>query len=447
VSDVLVVGGGFAGVAAACRLAGEGHRPTLLERAPRLGGRASSFVSPALGETIDYAHHVLMRCCTASTGFLARIGMRSSVRFQPTLAVPIVSPSGSAALRSSFLTGALHLAPALLRYALLPLRARLQVARAAVALAHGPRPQDTYLADWLERHGQSPAAVQRLWNPICIATLNATANQVSLLALRKVLRDAFLHPDGADMGLFSVPLSELFDAAARYITSHGGTVLRNAGAARILVDDEAVRGVELLSGQCIEARSVVSAVAPEHLSAIASAIGPLAEPLDRAQRLRWSPIVDLHAWFDRPILPEQFAIGVESPAQAMFDLTRIHDRPSDLTHIVLSQSAASEWIDRPPTDVAEELISALDTLFPKVRQATAVRTLVLRHRQATFIPEPGAGSLRPRTVTPISGLYLAGDWTATGWPATIEGAIRSGVTAAAYVEEQLARDAEEHETG
>ncbi len=441
VNDAIVIGGGFAGIAAACRLAGDGHRPLLIERAPRLGGRASSFVSRETGESIDFGQHVLMRCCTTSTGFLLRIGLPDAIRFQPTLSVPIVSPEGRTLLRSSAFPGIFHLAPALLRFRLLPFSERVRVLRAGLALALTRARTDRSFAEWLAAHGQSPAAVERLWDPISIATLNAPSDAVGLHAARKVFRDAFFRPDGADLGFFTFSLSEVFTAARRYIENRGGTVRTSDGVRLLIVEEGRIAGVELESGEQFDSEAVVCAVPPPALEKLAGSDGPLEPILEAASRLRWGPIVNLHAWFDRPVLDEAFSVAVGSPAQAVFDVTQLHGgSPGGLTHVVLSQSAADEWIDRPVEDVSTSLLNALGELFPAVRAAKPCRTLVLRSRQATFIPEPSVDRLRPRAPTPIDGLYLAGDWISTGWPSTIEGAIRSGIVAAAYVEERLRVD-------
>ena len=439
-SDVIVIGGGFAGTAAACRLAGDGHRPLLLERSPRFGGRAASTFSNEQDEAIDYGQHVLMRCCTASTGFLLRIGMAHAVRFQPTLSIPIVSSNGRIVLRSSFLPGILHLAPSLLGYRALPFRDRLRVMKAGLAMSLCPVRGEVPFAKWLEERKQSDGAIRLLWDPICVATLNAPACDVGARAARKVFRNAFFRPGGADMGFFTVPLSAIFDAARQYVEERDGVVQESTAAVRLTIDGGSVRGVELGTGETIECNTVISAVPPAELAHIARGVEPLADLTKRASRLRWGPIVNLHAWFDRPVLEDEFAVAVDSPVQAVFDVTRLHGRrrKDGTTHLVLSQSAADEWIDRPFAEVKESLLGSLGELFPRTREAEVKRALIVRHRSATFVPEPGADRLRPRAVTPIRGLYLAGDWTFTGWPSTIEGAIRSGIVAAAHAEELLA---------
>jgi len=437
---VVVVGGGFAGMAAACRLAGDGFRPIVLERAPRLGGRSSSFQDPATGEQVDYGHHVTMRCCTATHGFLQRVRAGSFVRYQPRLQVPLLCGERRAELRSSpLLPGPIHLAPGLLRYRCLSIRERLGVGRAAASLMV-TRAREVSFGSWLRRCSQGARAIARLWEPICVATLNASVDQVSVSAARRVIRDGFLFPEGAGLGLFTGPLARIFDAAARYVESRDGEVRTSAGVRRILVGRGSVRGVELATGETIGSSAVVVAVPPWDLAALVEAPA-LRSVREAARGLVWAPIVNVHAWFDRAILDDEFLIAVDSPVQAVFDVASIHGLSGH--RLAISQSAASAWIDRDPDEIAAELVAELRRLLPAARAARLVRRLVIKHRRATFVLAPGSATLRPRLRTTIGGLYLAGDWTSTGWPSTIEGAIRSGVAAAGRAAVDMGADAED----
>ena len=427
-APIVVIGGGFAGVAAACRLAGDGHRVVLLERAPRLGGRAASFRDLESGETIDYGHHVSMRCCTATDGLLRRIGAGEAIAYQPELSVPILCDGGRTVLQgASFLPGPTHLLPGLLRYGALSVSDRLRVLRAGAALLVDRRRGRSF-GDWLREHGQRPQAIARLWDPVCVATLNAHVDAVDLQAARKVFREGFFSPDGAGLGLFTQPLSSVFDAARDYLEARGGEIHTGCSVRRIHVHDGRAASVELVDGDCLEAEAVIAAVPPWDLASIASEPS-LHKTNEVASKLDWAPIVNVHLWFDRPVLDGDFAIGVDSPVQAVFNVSQHQG-----THLVLSQSAASEWVDRPHDEVAAALHADLVRLLPNAGTARLERNLVIANRRATFVPAPGSNALRPPSKTSIDGLYLAGDWTATGWPSTIEGAIRSGIAAAARVE-------------
>jgi len=431
VTRVAVIGGGFAGTAAACRLADAGVGVSLFEAAPRLGGRAASFDDRESGEGLDYGHHVLMRCCTATTGFLERIGAESAVRFQRFLSVPILCDGRRSVLRSAPLPGILHLAPGLLGYRPLSVEERLRALRAGAMLALGRGDGDTF-ADWLAHRGQSERVVRRLWVPISVATLNASPEKVGVAAARKVFGDGFFVPHGADMGLFVSPLGAVFDAARREIEAGDGSVEVGAAVSRVLFAGDRVVGVELADGRRIDADAVIAAVPPRALDSLVAGRPELAPVLQPARCLEWAPIVNVHFWFDSPVLADDFAIAVDSPVQAVFDVGRWRGAARG-THLVLSQSAAQAWIDRPTDAVADELLAALGGVIPSVRAARCLRRLVIRHRAATFVPSVESGSLRHGARTRIDGLFLAGDWTATGWPSTIEGAVRSGLAAAEAV--------------
>lgn len=437
---VVVIGGGFAGLAAACRLAGAGLRPILYERAGRLGGRAASFHDRVSGEDVDYGHHVSMRCCTVTHGFLQRIRATSAIRYQPELSVPILCGQDRSLLRStSFLPGALHLAPALLAYRFLTGRERLAVLRAGAALYFAARSDEPF-GDWLRARRQNARAIERLWDPICVATLNAHVDDVGLPAARKVFLDGFFSPHCAGLGLFTAPLSRVFDAASAYVESHGGEIRTSTTVRRIHAKAGRACAVELADGKTLEAEAVITAIPPWDLPALVPG-EVLAPTLGQADRLTWSPIVNVHLWFDRPVFDDDFVIAVDSPIQAAFNVTRLHSSESGSgSHLVISQSAADRWVDRRPDEIVDCLAAALRDLIPVARKARLVRRLVLKHRRATFVPTPGVDGLRSSSKTPIEGLYLAGDWTATGWPATIEGAILSGIIAAARAEEAVRAD-------
>ena len=436
---VVVVGGGVAGLAAAARLAGDGAAPVLVERTPRLGGRAASFRLGAANETVDYGQHVLMRCCTAAQGFLQRIDASSSLHLQPELEIPVIHEGRTSALRSAPLPGILHLAPSLLAYAPLPRAERLSVVRAALPLLWGRPRADQAFAPWLRRHGQSQRAIDRLWNPICVAALNAPAESVGLLAARKVFREGFFTPGGADMGLFARPLSEIFAAARSYVEARGGTVRTSAGVRALITEGDRITGVELASGETVEADVVIAALPTDALIPLLAEVNAL-DLLAGAEKLNWSPIVNLHLWFDRPVMETDFLIPIDSPIQTLFDLNRIHESEDEggrAFHVVISQSAAHEWMGQSPDQIADALLEALPAVLPAVREGVCLRRLVIKHPRATFVPSPDSRDLRPSSKTRIHGFYLAGDWVSTGWPSTIEGAVRSGVGAAARAQEIL----------
>ena len=426
---VIVVGGGPAGIAAACTLAQAGIGVLLLERTPRLGGRAASFHHPQLQQEVDYGHHILMRCCTESTALLSRLGMEEAISFQPRLRVPIRAPDRVSVLASAPFPGVCHLLPGLLRYRPLRTCERLSAMRAALSLLLNETPTGEPFAAFLSRWGQGERSIARLWDPISLAALNAHVEDVGASYLWKVFKDGFLRPHGADLGFFTRPLSRIFAAVIPFLRARGGTVRLKAPVARILVEGEGVSGVALADGEHLSADWIIAAVPPRNLLSLLPDPISEYEPLSLLRRLRFSPIVNLHLWFDRPVMEEPFFVAVDSPIQVVFDVSRIQEKDGPV-HVVVSQSAASEWIPLPPRVIQERSMSTLRKLVPKIEKARLVHALTIKRPFATFLPSPESGSLRPTPETPLRRLLLAGDFAATGWPATLEGAIRSGRAAA-----------------
>jgi len=426
---IVVIGGGAAGIAAACRLAEQGVKVLLLERAPRLGGRAASFTHHRADEEIDYGQHVLMRCCTHTIDMLAHLGMSEAVSFQSRLRVPIVCGTKRTTLTSTPLPGPLHLVPGLLGYHLLALKERLGLARAGLALLTQDPPENLPFSEWLQDNGQGPRAIRRLWNPICVATLNARTDTVSVAAAAKVFKDGFFTPHGADLGLFTLPLSRIFAKALPYLNARGGEVRLKARVEKILIENGKATGVLLASGEQVGSSGIIAASLPFDLLPLLPQEAAKEPYFTAMTQLHWSPIVNLHLWFDGPVMDEPFLIAVESPVQAIFNISQTQARDGH-THIVLSQSAAQDLINLPNEEVRDRLLAALEELLPTIRPAQLLDTLVIRHPRATFLPSPGSDAQRPGAKTPIDGLFLAGDYTATGWPSTLEGAVRSGRVAA-----------------
>ena len=426
---VIVVGGGPAGIAAACRLSEAGVATVLIERTTRLGGRAASFAHTASGEEIDYGHHVLMRACTATQTLLRLIGAADAVRFQPRLRVPIRYPSGNSTIYSTPLPGPLHLLPALMHYAPLRRGERFAAIRAGVSLLTTRPRQGESFETWLRRHGQQERAIAALWAPITIATLNAHPDRVSARAARFVFTTGFFRPHGADIGLFTRPLSRTFAPAAQFIANHGGTVRYGHSVTRVLTENGIATGVRLNSGEELFADAVVVAVPPKRVLSLLPANARDDRSFAWTDMLAFSPIVNVHLWFAGEVMNAEFFIGVNSPVQAVFNVSRIYGRATP-THIVLSQSAAVAIMPLTTDEIVSHFLTALKDLVPGLHHTAPIATLVVRHPRATVVPTPKMEQVRPSQRTSIPGLYLAGDYTRTGWPATIEGAIRSGFLAA-----------------
>lgn len=433
--DAVVIGGGLAGVTAALALADAGVRVTLLEGRPRLGGLAFSFRRGDL--TVDNGQHVYLRCCTAYRWFLDRIEGASLAPLQERLDVPVVDlgkPEGRrlGRLRRDPLPVPLHLGRSLAAYPHLSLAERARVGRAALALK-GLDPADPALDDqdfggWLAAHGQSPRAVEALWDLVGVATLNAVAGDASLGLAAMVFKTGLLsEPGAADIGWSRVPLGDLHDGLARKALDSAGVRTELRTRAGALSRDAGGRWSVQVPGETLTADAVVLAVPQREAHALLPD-GALDDP-GRLLRIGTAPILNVHVVYDRKVLAAPFLTALGTPLQWVFDRTEAAGL-TDGQYLAVSQSAAQDEIDAPVATLRERYLPELERLLPRARGARVQDFFVTRERTATFAPTPGVGRLRPGARTKAPGLYLAGAWTATGWPATMESAVRSGVGAA-----------------
>ncbi|HEX6472049.1 MAG TPA: hydroxysqualene dehydroxylase HpnE [Streptosporangiaceae bacterium] len=428
----VVVGGGLAGITAALALRESGADVALFEARPRLGGATCSFQRGDL--IVDNGQHVFLRCCTAYRGLLDRLGVAGDVRIQQRFDVTVLAPDGRRGrLRRAALPGPLHLLPALARYELLPPADRLRAVRAALALQRVDTGRDgERLGDWLAGRGQRDWARRALWELFIVAALNIGVDDAVLGSAAMVCQTALLgRHDAADIGMPDVPLGELHgEAAARLI----GTVHLKSKVEAIEPGPEGL--VVVVDGSRVAADVVIVAVPHE----VAAGLVPeQAVPgRERWRGLGASPIVNVHVVYDRTVMELPFAAAVDSPVQWIFDRTRVGglDRGQ---YLASSVSAADRWIDTPTEQIRAAFVPALERLFPAARQARITDFFVTRERRATFRQTPGSGALRPAAATRLPGLFLAGAWTDTGWPDTMEGAVRSGLNAARLARSSLAR--------
>lgn len=432
----VVIGGGLAGITSALRLADAGLDVTLLEGRPRLGGLAFSFRRGEL--TVDNGQHVYLRCCTAYRWFLDRVDGARLAPLQNRLDVPVLDvgrPAGPrlGRLRRNGLPVPFHLAAGLAGYPHLSLTERAGVGRAALALGRldpdDPALDDTDFGSWLARHGQSPRTIEALWDLVGVATLNATAPNSSLALAAKVFKTGLLsEPGAADIGWASVPLGDIHDTLSRKALDAAGvrTELRTKASALTRGDDG--RWVVDTGAERIEADTVVLAV-PQRETYDLLPEGALDAP-EKLLEIGSSPILNVHVVYDRKVLRRPFFTALGSPVQWVFDRTEASGLTGPGQYLAVSQSAADEEIDLPVAELRARYLPELERLLPAARGAGIRDFFVTRERTATFAPAPGVGRLRPGTRTGAPGVFLAGAWTATGWPATMEGAVRSGAGAA-----------------
>ncbi|WP_200304201.1 hydroxysqualene dehydroxylase HpnE [Streptomyces adelaidensis] len=434
-STAVVVGGGLAGITAALSLADAGVRVTLLEGRPRLGGLAFSFQRGEL--TVDNGQHVYMRCCTAYRWFLDRVDGAALAPLQDRLDVPVLDAEGRPGrrlgrLRRDALPVPLHLGRSLATYPHLSLAERAGVGRAALALKAldlaDPALDERDFGGWLTAHGQSARAVEALWDLVGVATLNAVAQDASLGLAAMVFKTGLLsEPGAADIGWAHVPLGELHDRLARKALDSAG--VRTGLRTRVTSISPQQNGnwkVEV-PGESFDVDAVVLAV-PQREAHDLLPEGALENP-GRLLEIGTAPILNVHVVYDRKVLQRPFFAALGSPVQWVFDRTEASGLRAG-QYLALSQSAAQDEIDEPVSALRERYLPELERLLPAARGAAVTDFFVTRERTATFAPTPGVGRLRPGARTKAPGLYLAGAWTATGWPATMESAVRSGISAA-----------------
>jgi len=432
--DVAVVGGGLAGIAAAIRLARRGARVTLLEGRPRLGGATYSFRRGEL--TVDTGQHVFLRCYTEYLALLAELGTRDAVEIQDRFEVPVLSPDAPPHLlrRARHLPAPLHLLGALAAYRPLSVRDRLRAMAAAAALRgvdpDAPGTDEHSLGEFFARHHQSDATVKRLWELVAVAALNVGPDEASLALAARVFRTGLLESASAgDIGRPRVSLSALHgEPAERRLAELGANVRTRYRVERI----EAGDGYRLhTADDAVEAGAVVLAV-PHPVAAQLVPAGAVADPAAWAA-LSATAIVNVHLVYDRPVTDYGFAAAVDSPVQWLFDRT-VESGLGSGQYLAISLSAADALVRRPAAELIAEQTAALARLLPAVGRATLTEAFVTREPRATFRQAPGTGAIRPAAGTGLPGLALAGAWTGTGWPDTMEGAVRSGHTAADVVE-------------
>lgn len=427
---MVVCGGGLAGIAAACEAAGHGAAVTLVERRPFLGGKAFSFIDPASGRELDNGQHVFLGCCPAYIGLLRLLGTLDRTTLQARLDTPVRDRAGRRGrLRAAALPAPLHLAPSFMAYPLLSAREKVAALRALGALAAlRPAARDALDAvsfgDWLSSRGQSEESIARFWDLIVLPTCNDRSDRVSAALAAFVFQEGFLRSTrGSAIGWSRVGLTRLVDPATRaFLEARGGAVL--SGRAVAAADPT---GVTLGDGRRIDADAVVLALPPERARRVCP------EAIAAPTAIASSPIVNVHLWYDRPVMEEPFTAVVDSPVQWIFNRNAMNGGSPDGSHqMAISISGARREIAVPRDELVRSMREELEHLLPAARGADLIAHAVVKEPHATFAAAPGQAAGRPGAATALSGLALAGAWTATGWPATMEGAVRSGIRAARH---------------
>jgi squalene-associated FAD-dependent desaturase len=433
---VAVVGGGVAGMSAACALAEAGFQVHLIERRGYLGGRASSYLHPGVNEVIDNCQHVLFGCCTNLSGFYRRIGVYDRIYW--TQEMTMIEPGGRRSRlgpSALALPAPLHGMPKLLAAHSFSLADKIALARAFIALMR-PVPSDSResLAGWLKRHGQTRGALERFWRLVIASALNADLDSIALPYAAKVIRELFMNSAFAgSMGMSTVPLSELYAPVAPYIAERGGSVHLNSNVERIGWDEEASEWeVITRDGGEIISDFLVLALPFEATANLIPRMPPAEgadELLGKIDRHEHWPICSVHLWFDREITDLDHAILLDREIHWLYNQSRLQHREGE-HYIELVVSATRSFAALPRDAAITQAVEELKEFFPAAASARLVKAALVKEVRATFGVPPGIDSARPTAVSPWPNCFLAGDWTATGWPSTMESAARSGHLAA-----------------
>jgi zeta-carotene desaturase len=482
---VAVAGGGLAGLAAACALSDAGFRVTLFEKRPFLGGRASSWEHPGTGEVVDNCQHVLFRLCTNLMEFYHRIGVAHQIRWYDEMT--FIEPGGrTSVMKSSPLPAPLHTAPSFLRFSFLSAADKLSIARALVPLTLTAQPDTGQsFQHWLDDHGQTKPAIERFWRPILVSALSEELDLISISAAAQVVRESMKSPAARLMGVPTVPLTDLYNAAGDYIRARGGVLhfrrpleTFTAQSSQVLVRprSQPARSQEPGADQNQEESfdylilalpfDALDRILPEAPQSV-----PIREKLSHFQT---APITGIHLWFDRQISDLDHAVLLDRTIQWMFHKSRLQpmraqylaaERRENAAHgvsrgsqdkdedehepapegrkrpdgtdsspagsyIELVVSSSKSLIDQSRADIVDLALREVREFFPAAREANLIKSTVIKELHATYSPRPGIDAHRPAAATAWPRVFLAGDWTATGWPATMEGAVRSGYLAA-----------------
>lgn len=434
--SALVVGGGFAGIAAAVALADQGVRVTLLERRRMLGGRASSFVDAATGLTQDACQHCTLGCCTQLASLLEALGVHRHIRYHDTIAFRDVL-GRRWDLHGTRAPAPFHAARSFLAMPFLSANEKAATARTLLSLLMRPQMASDYeatLGPWLRGHGSPERAIEAFIGPVVASACNETVDNVALGFAHKVLRDGFLAARTAfHLGIADRPMGELLTAPVQaYLAARGGVLQAGCTLRRIGCTPAGAWTADTADGRRFVADRLILAVPFDQAARICAGMGDAGRGLAASwEGLRWSPIVGVHLWFDRPVeCPPALALP-GSASQWLFHKPSSFGRmPGEAAYLTAAVSADRRMADLPAPDVAALVADEAREALPGLQGARLCRFRVVKEHKATFAAVPGAERLRPSRRTPLPGLYLAGDWTRTGWPSTMEGAVRSGAMAA-----------------
>jgi squalene-associated FAD-dependent desaturase len=439
--SVIVIGGGLAGLSAAVALAEAGYRITLLEKRPFLGGRATSYVLPS-GDHVDNCQHVTLGCCTNLDDFYNRAGAGGKIKLYDRLIFS--SPDGQRGeMHSSWLPAPLHVSPSFATFPLLNWADKRAIGSLLMSIMRsGGKPADLVVAaggmrpsmlEWLRKHKQTEQAIRRFWGVVLISALDELLERTDAQFGVDVFWKAFLaNRTGYRIGVPTVPLADLYDGCKDNLISRGGEVKLRATIRGLEITDGAISGVAFESGEVLRADYYVAAVPQDVLLELLPADVTAGQPIfENLKQLKTSPITGVHFWFDRVVMDEPFLTLVDTTTQWIFNKNVLYGGDStEGQYLQLVISASYDLVQKSRQQIIDLCLKEVRAAVPAAREAQLVKSTVIKETAATFSPEPGCDRWRPTAKSPVRGLFLAGDWTATGWPATMEGAVRSGYLAA-----------------
>jgi squalene-associated FAD-dependent desaturase len=455
--SVIVIGGGLAGLASGVALAEAGWRVRLFEQRPFLGGRATSYVLPD-GEHVDNCQHVTFGCCTNLDDFYCRVGSADKIKFFDGLL--LMDPQGRRGeMKPGFLPAPLHMTGSFLTFSPLALKDKLCIARAfADILFTGGNPPDINepggisMLEWLKRRKQTPAAISRFWRTVLVSALSEELDRIDARYGVQVFWKAVLSTrDGARMGVPQVALADLYNGCRLAIVEKGGEVILRSPLRKIVMENGAVTGVAF-DDRRETADAYVFALPHDTMDELLPEAAKQIDPaLANLQNIKDASITGVHFWFDRHVMDEPFISLLDTTTQWIFNKNALHPYvestngsgianpnadpagPETAQYLQLVISASHDLLQKPRQEIIDECLREVRHALPAAREANLIKATVIKEAKATFSPEPGVDRWRPKQETLVKNMFLAGDWTDTGWPATMEGAVRSGYLAAEAV--------------
>jgi zeta-carotene desaturase len=458
--SVLVIGGGLAGMSSAVALAEAGFRVRLLEKRPHLGGRATSYTLPD-GSEVDNCQHVTLGCCTNLADFYKRVGASGKICFYDRLYFVDAAGRRSTMESSAWLPPPLHMAPSFLFFGALALADKRCIADALLAIArsggHPPAIEGVSMLDWLRRMKQTPAAVERFWRVVLVSALDEELARTDARYGIEVFWKAFLGSrKGYRVGIPTVPLAELYGGGCEAVTRRGGEVRLRCGVREIRMAGGRFAKAVFEDGSEVEADACIAAVPhPVLLDLVPRELSEPGTSLEGLHHLKTSPITSAHFWFEGKVMDEPFLALLDHTTQWIFNKTLLNtanvtgdaparlstERPrgdlSNAQYLQLVISASYGLVPKSRQEIIDLCRRELATVLPATRDAKLLKATVIKEVHATFSSEPGVDRWRPSQDAGLQNLFLAGDWTRTGWPATMEGAVRSGYLAAEAVAASL----------